>query len=117
MTGPADAAAAALPPDVDAPPFPAPWQAEAFALTVALHRAGAFAWTEWAAALSAAIARAPAADGETADDAYWRQWLAALDDLLADRGLVEAAALADRIEAWRQAYAATPHGEPVVLGE
>ena len=50
------------PPGVDAPVFAEqvfaeqvfaePWQAEAFALAVALHEKGLFSWSEWAEALS-----------------------------------------------------------------
>ena len=42
-------------PPSDAPVFDEPWQAEAFAMTVALHERGLFSWAEWAAALSAEV--------------------------------------------------------------
>lgn len=104
-----------LPPDIDEPAFTEPWHAEAFALTVALHQAGAFSWSDWAAALSQEIRLHPAGPDEDPGRAYWRQWLAALDRLAASAGLVEPEALAERIEAWRRAYLTTPHGAPVVL--
>jgi nitrile hydratase accessory protein len=50
-----------LPRDDSGPVFSAPWQAQAFALALALHERGAFTWPEWAAALTAAIRRAQAA--------------------------------------------------------
>ena len=45
-------------PDIGAerPGFEEPWQGEAFALVVSLHRAGHFEWGEWVAALSNEIA-------------------------------------------------------------
>src|SRR5439155_20316164 len=58
-----DEAAAALPElarDADGPVFREPWEAQAFAMTVALYRRGLFAWTEWAAALAEEIKRAQA---------------------------------------------------------
>jgi nitrile hydratase accessory protein len=45
--------------------FDAPWQAEAFAMVVALHQRGLFAWPEWAEMLSAEVKRpGVAADGK-----------------------------------------------------
>jgi len=93
--------------------FDEPWQAEAFALAVHLHRAGAFTWSEWAEALSAEIAAAgPADDGAR----YYEHWLAALERLVTERGMTGRAALAERKEAWAEAYRHTPHGKPVALG-
>jgi nitrile hydratase accessory protein len=92
--------------------FEQPWQAEAFALAVHLNAAGAFTWTEWANALSAEIAAA----GEGDDGArYYEHWLAALEGLVKSRGLAGADALAERKEAWAEAYRTTPHGKPVLL--
>ena len=47
-----------LPRDDSGPVFGAPWQAQAFALALALHERGVFTWPEWAAALTDAIRRA-----------------------------------------------------------
>lgn len=95
--------------------FNEPWQAEAFALVVHLHTAGAFTWTEWASALSARI-EAAERRGEPVDGALYHQhWLAALEDLVTDRGLSTREALAGRKEQWAAAYRHTPHGQPVTL--
>ncbi|MCC2656378.1 MAG: nitrile hydratase accessory protein [Panacagrimonas sp.] len=45
-----------IPRDLEGPVFREPWEAQAFALVVQLHREGVFTWTEWADALSAEIA-------------------------------------------------------------
>ena len=37
------------------PVFSEPWQAQAFAMVISLHRKGAFTWQEWADALSREI--------------------------------------------------------------
>ncbi len=81
MNTPESATVAPIPPDAtpDAP-FDAPWQARAFALTVAAHEAGLFDWPEWSAALGGALEGA-APDGS---DCYER-WLVALEGLVAAR--------------------------------
>jgi nitrile hydratase accessory protein len=95
--------------------FAEPWQAQAFALVVHLHSKGAFTWQDWASALSEEIQRA-AAHGEHDDGThYYEHWLAALERLVRERGLAESAALAERKEAWAEAYRRTPHGKPIEL--
>ena len=99
-----------LPSDETGPVFAEPWQAQAFALAVQLHAAGAFSWSEWATALSTQLSSAD-------DDGthYYEHWLAALECLVARRGLVAAGELAARKDAWAEAYCRTPHGRPVEL--
>ncbi|MEY4680621.1 MAG: hypothetical protein RLZZ276_2270 [Pseudomonadota bacterium] len=72
-----------IPRDAEGPVFREPWEAEAFALAVALHRAGTFTWAEWAAALADEIAGAKAAGDPDLGDTYYRHWLAALEKLVA----------------------------------
>ncbi len=89
-------------------PFEEPWQAQAFALTLALHQRGAFSWSEWAEALAEAIVSAP-------DAPYYESWLTALESLARAKNLTDGAELADRKSAWTHAYLHTPHGQPVAL--
>ena len=105
--------AAPLPPrDAEGPVFAEPWQAQAFAMAVALHQRGVFTWPEWAAALAAEIARA----GEPDDGSrYYEHWLAALERLVLAKGVAEAEALGRRKDAWDRAARATPHGAPILL--
>lgn len=98
-------------PTADGPKFAAPWQAQAFALTVALHQRGAFTWPEWTAALSGELARS----ARQGLDDYYGAWLAALERLSAERGLASRPALEERRRAWAEAYLRTPHGRPVIL--
>jgi len=106
---------AGMPHDGNEPTFSAPWEAQAFAMAVRLHEAGVFEWSEWAAALSAEIERAQAIGDPDLGDTYYLHWLNALERLAAEKGLVELSELAARKEAWRDAYLATPHGQPVTL--
>ena len=95
----------------EGPRFAEPWQAEAFALTLALHRAGAFAWGEWADAFAARRLAAPDPDAAR----YFDDWLDTLEALVAARAIVGAGDLARRKAQWTQAYESTPHGHPVEL--
>lgn len=95
--------------------FEAPWQAQAFALAVKLSEQGHFTWKEWAAALTDEL-RAAAERGEPDDGSrYYHHWVAALEELVTGKGLTDSPALANRKEAWADAYRHTPHGQPVVL--
>ena len=105
----------AIPRDADGPVFAEPWQAQAFALAVKLSERGHFTWKEWAAVLAAEL-KAAADRGEPDDGSrYYEHWLAALERLVAEKGLTDAAALAVRKDAWADAYRHTPHGKPVEL--
>ena len=109
------AADTGLPRDGDGPVFTEPWQAEAFALTVRLHEAGCFTWSEWAATL-AAVLREVRDRGEPDDGShYYDHWLAALERLVTAKQVVSASDLERRKAAWTQAYLLTPHGQPVEL--
>ncbi len=106
---------AGLLPDRDGPVFAEPWQAQAFALAVALHEQGHFTWNEWSATLAAEI-RAAAARGDADDGStYYHHWLAALERLVTDKALLTPDGLQARKSAWADAYARTPHGKPVTL--
>ena len=73
--------------------FAEPWQAQAFALAVQLSAAGHFTWTEWTTALGAQL-QAAAARGEPDDGSrYFEHWLAALEQLVAEKQLTDRTAL------------------------
>jgi nitrile hydratase accessory protein len=95
--------------------FREPWEAQAFALAVALHEQGVFTWSEWAATLGAEIRRASLSGEDLDGSGYYRHWLAALETLVARHGVTTADDLADRREAWDRAAHATPHGQPILL--
>lgn len=98
------------------PPFDYPWQAQAFALAVSLQEAGYFSRSEWSDALGRAIARDETSKGpDTTGARYYDCWLAALEALLQDKGLMAEHLLQQRRREWEQAYLSTPHGQPVEL--
>jgi nitrile hydratase accessory protein len=100
-----------LPRDAEGPVFAEPWQAQAFALTLELHKAGRFTWTEWAETLGQQLATDPADDGAR----YYDHWVAALETLVTGRALADPDELRARKHDWAEAYAHTPHGRPVEL--
>jgi nitrile hydratase accessory protein len=104
-----------LPSDEEGPVFAEPWQAQAFALAVKLSEHGHFTWKEWAAALAAEL-KAAADRGEPDDGShYYEHWVAALESLVAQKGLADQDSLLARKDAWADAYRHTPHGKPVEL--
>jgi nitrile hydratase accessory protein len=104
-----------LPRDDDGPVFGAPWQAQAFAMAVALHERGCFTWSEWARRLADEIAAA-AARGEPDDGSqYYERWLAVLERLVAEKQLVRPEELSSRRAEWDRSARETPHGRPIVL--
>jgi nitrile hydratase accessory protein len=105
-----------LPRDADGGPvFCAPWEAQAFAMAVALHLRGLFTWPEWAATLGAEIIRAQQAGDPDTGDTYYRHWLAALERIVAEKGAADRATLARFGAAWQHAAQRTPHGSPITL--
>jgi nitrile hydratase accessory protein len=105
----------ALPRDDGGPVFKAPWEAQAFAMTLSLHQRGVFTWREWADTLAAELAAA-AARGEPDDGShYYEHWLAALEKLVARKQLIPGDELERRVDEWDAAARATPHGKPIEL--
>jgi nitrile hydratase accessory protein len=104
-----------LPRDADGPVFREPWEAQAFAMAVALHARGLFSWNEWARALADEIKRAQANGDADTGETYYRHWLAALERLVAEKGVASSATLDRYRNAWDHAADRTPHGSPIEL--
>ena len=106
-----------VPQDEDGPVFREPWEAQAFAMTLALYDRGLFTWPEWAAALAAEIKRAQAAGDPDTGETYYRHWLAALERMVAEKGVASRETLDRYRDAWDHACDRTPHGRPIELRE
>ena len=104
-----------IPLDSEGPVFREPWEAQAFAMAVALQQRGLFTWGEWADTLGQEIKRAQAAGDPDTGDTYYRHWLAALERLLAEKGVADAPVLVRYRSAWTHAAARVPHGQPIDL--
>ena len=78
----------ALPLDEEGPVFREPWEAQAFAMTINLYRAGHFTWTEWTEQLSQEIAAAKERGDPDTGETYYEYWLSALEKLILAKGLL-----------------------------
>ena len=104
-----------IPRDEEGPVFREPWEAQAFAMALALHARGLFTWPEWAATLGDEIKRAQAAGDPDTGETYYHHWLRTLERLVAEKGVTNAQTLARYHDAWDRAADRTPHGQPIVL--
>jgi nitrile hydratase accessory protein len=105
----------AQPKDESGPIFNEPWEAQAFALVLALHKAGQFSWSEWTKYLSEEIKLAQQAGDLDFGKTYYQHWLRALEKISLAKGLTTNTDLMDKTDQWRQAYLTTPHGHPIDL--
>jgi len=104
-----------IPRDREGPVFREPWEAQAFALAVTLQQRGLFTWKEWASTLGEEIKRAQAAGDPDTGETYYRHWMAALERIVAAKGVTDDAALSRYRDAWDHAADRTPHGQPIEL--
>ena len=104
-----------VPCDAEGPTFREPWEAQAFAMALALHARGVFTWPEWAATLSAEIKRAQAAGDPDTGETYYHHWLATLERIVAAKGVTTTDMLGRYRDAWDHAADRTPHGQPIEL--
>ena len=84
-------------------------------MVVRLHELGLFAWREWADTLAQRISAAQVAGDPDRRDTYYQHWLAALEDILARKGVTTVDELASTARAWDRAAHRTPHGTPIEL--
>jgi nitrile hydratase accessory protein len=104
-----------IPCDAEGPVFREPWEAQAFAMALALHDKGLFTWPEWAVTLGAEIKRAQQAGDPDTGETYYHHWLATLERLVAEKGVTTRETLARYHDAWDHAADRTPHGQPIEL--
>lgn len=118
--GPLDSSATAsrlpgVPSDSEGVVFREPWEAQAFAIAVALHEHGVFSWSEWTAALAAEIQGPQERGDQDAGETYYHHWLTALERLLVAKQTITPEAIARYRQAWERAAHRTPHGTPIEL--
>ena len=104
-----------IPLDEEGPVFQAPWEAQAFAMTLALYEKGVFTWPEWAQSLSQTIRDAQSNGDPDTGENYYEHWLAALERIVKEKKLLDQTSLLERKDRWAHAAMHTPHGQPIVL--
>ena len=97
------------------PAFRESWEAQAFALTLALHERGVFSWSQWTASLAEEIRRGQSAGDPNTGETYYHHWRAALEQIVVAKGLTTSAAITRYHDAWDAATNRTPHGKPIEL--
>lgn len=101
--------------DADGPVFREPWEAQTFAMAVALFERGIFTWPQWAAVLADEIQRAQAAGDPDTGETYYQHWQSALERIISETGLTDRESLVRYHDAWDRAAGRTPHGYPIEL--
>jgi nitrile hydratase accessory protein len=99
--------------------FEQPWELRAFALAVAAHEGGSYAWPQFQQALVESIARWESAPAGQRPWSYYEHWVTALERVLSGQGVLDSAALDDATHG----VLATPananhheaHREPVAI--
>lgn len=104
-----------FPRDDDGPVFREPWEAQSFAMVLALYDRGIFSWPQWAAILAEEIQLAQAGGDPDTGETYYRHWQSALERIVAECGLTDRESLVRYHDAWDRAADRTPHGSPIVL--
>ena len=68
--------------------FQKPWHAQLFAMAVLLHENGSIGWPEWSAQLGEELSGSHDAAAGDSEDQYYQAWLAAMESLLDELGMV-----------------------------
>lgn len=89
-------------------PFDHPWQAQLFAITLALNESGHFTWAEWSREFGPRVKH-------TETERYWEVWSEALVALLEARGMTDSAKIEALKLQWQASARVTPHGQPIEL--
>ena len=76
--------------------FAEPWESRAFGLAMTLHAGGVFEWEDFRQRLIAAVAEAERDPDPDEPWSYYRCWLAALERVLDDTGVLSTEDLLDR---------------------
>ena len=86
--------------DESGPVFREAWEAQAFALALALHERSVFTWSEWTGSLAKEIRRAQSGGDPDTGETYYHHWLAALEQMVIAKGLTTSSMLARYHDAW-----------------
>ena len=94
--------------------FEKPWHGQIFAITVSLSENKVFEWTEFSKVLSDQIKMDKTKKQNGGDD-YFFSWIKALEKLIIKKNVVDQINLNITKLKWKDAFMATPHGQPVKI--
>ena len=92
--------------------FEKPWHGQIFAITVSLSENKLFEWREFSKALANQI-KIDKTEKQNSEDDYFFSWIKALENLIINKKIVDKKNLKQIKENWKDAFLATPHGNPV----
>ena len=101
------------PDSIKEPVFSEPWEADTFAMLVALEKQNLISWSEWADELGAEI-KGNSASVDTGAE-YYVHVLGALEKLLVKKRVISTQGLAQYKAGWARVAKRTPHGKPMEL--
>ncbi|WP_433599273.1 nitrile hydratase accessory protein [Nocardia sp. CA-135953] len=80
--------------------FEFPWEIRAFALAIAAHKALDFDWSQFQGALIASIQAWEDGNAQTGEVpwSYYEHWVAALESVISDRGILASNELDQKVE-------------------
>ncbi|MDH5453039.1 MAG: nitrile hydratase accessory protein [Paracoccaceae bacterium] len=97
--------------------FDEPWQAELFAITLALSDTGHFSWPDWTEAFGATLKSHGITKSLDGSADYYHAWLETLEHLLDKLDIASRAETISTRDLWQEAYLTTPHGKPVRISD
>ena len=98
------------------PVFDEPWQAQALAFADVLIESKIISPTIWSATLGDTLKQAAAAGATDNMETYYQSVLKSVEKLLEQTSGILPEEIENKSRAWAEAYLATPHGQPVMLG-
>jgi nitrile hydratase accessory protein len=91
--------------------FDAPWEGRVFGLTIALHEAALFEWSEFQQRLISAVGQWEGEHPDGEGYRYYERWSEALESLLDERGVVAVGLIDERAAALADRPAGHDHGD------
>lgn len=91
--------------------FEAPWESRAFGMAAALADSGVFDWGDFQSGLIAAIAEREGGNEHAEAYRYYERWLAALESLVVEKGLLKAQDIDELVAQFACRPAGHDHGD------
>ena len=94
--------------------FEKPWHGQVFAITVSLSESKVIEWSEFSKALADQI-KIDKTEKQNGSDDYFFSWIKALENLIIKKDVLDQSNLNITKQKWKDAFLATPNGQPVKI--